>query len=1109
MEPSKEPSRISKDNFLEVPSLSFSCSEDDEVEATFKPGFSPQPARRGSDPFENMYLDTPSSGTRRVSFADTFGLNLVSVKEFDSWEFSSSGTNFDIKKDIFHTEEYVLFPQFDLPPSKEDLMQQLQEQKAILESTECFPGSTCMKGIIRVLNISFEKLVYVRMSLDDWQTHYDILAEYVPNSCDGETDQFSFKIALVPPYQKEGNKIEFCIRYETSIGTFWSNNKGKNYTVVCQKKEQELEPMKPQEEVPNRQIKGCLKVKPSKEESSVTSDKNKFENSNITDTSIPAIVCSHEDKKDLEASNQNVKDVNREHDEHNEKELELMINQHLIRTRRTASRDTKDSFSTGSVDFPNKAEELEKKKVCEEICIDLFKRPLSPNSSVENSLNRGLYHKENECAHQPSEEITPSLEEIKQLLDDDTSGDDYVRLHTNGRDMLDDNANLAKGKGSMQRYFLSSNQPVADNVNEKHEGEAKATEGKDWECLRGESHLKDSTGKGSSEKVYSKSEEEEGEGKRTYLVINEKSNISFQDQDRMTGHSELSMERIGASNQDLASLPRKDTISGHTITEDMFSSLQTNLSWKETVLTRPECDLLSFKGTTLGATTDQVWSPKNGNVLRNDDLSQIEKEKSWVHPEDQKEKTQHKHSCNVLESQGQTKMSKTSRTEQIKELADCQDTWEKRDTTRSLKATPTEELFTCQETAICELSSLADRGVTEKAEAGTAYIIKTTSETTLESMSAREKAIIAKLPQETAQSDRPMEVEGTVFDPHEGRDDNSHYTLCQRDTEGVIYDNDFKKESCLGICKVHVDEIGTEETKSRCPPGKIYDTKKCSIGDKTFVEESLQVITDNQKAASQLDFHLRMLPSDKNTFPENKGHEQVQELPKKTDTVIHSAFNPDNNRSSSNDSYISKSHSKMSVLSDKQAFARENTVSTTSLQSISMKSEYNYNPTNAVQHAEKCYPDSKPGDMSKNSEIETAGYRKDKCEDQICQQGDYNMEQSPGSKILISGDFENMGKAYHENEGLINSGQSLCSSGDKESESSVSTSLFAQESQAESSKSLLSRYMHSKISYFLLFLIFLATIYHYDLMIGLAFYLFSLYWLSWAGGRQEETVKKK
>lgn len=260
MEPSEKSSQMNKDNFLEVPNLSDSFSEDEEVKATFKPGFSPQPSRRGSDSSEDMCLDIPSSGVRRVSFADTFGLNLVSVKEFDCWDLPSVLTNFDSRKDFFYPEEYVLSPLFDLPSSKE-LMQQLQEQKAILESAEYLPGSTSMKGIIRVLNISFEKLVYVRMSLDDWQTHYDILAEYVPNSCDGETDQFSFKISLVPPYQKNGSKVQFCIRYETSVGTFWSNNNGTNYILVCQKKEQELKPVKPWEDLVNRQIKGCLKVK--------------------------------------------------------------------------------------------------------------------------------------------------------------------------------------------------------------------------------------------------------------------------------------------------------------------------------------------------------------------------------------------------------------------------------------------------------------------------------------------------------------------------------------------------------------------------------------------------------------------------------------------------------------------------------------------------------------------------------------------------------------------------------------------------------------------------------------------------------------------------------
>ncbi|XP_008570933.1 PREDICTED: protein phosphatase 1 regulatory subunit 3A [Galeopterus variegatus] len=1115
MEPSEVPSQISKDNFLEVPNLSYSLCEDEEVKATFKPSFSPQPSRRGSDSSEDMYLDIPSSGTRRVSFADSFGFNLVSVKEFDSWELPGVSTNFDLTKNIFRTEEYVLSPLFDLP-SKEDLMQKLQVQKAILESTEYLPGCTTMKGIIRVLNISFEKLVYVRMSLDDWQTHYDILAEYVPNSCDGETDQFSFKISLVPPYQKDGSKVEFCIRYETSVGTFWSNNNGTNYALVCQKKEQEQEPVKPREEAPNKQIKkGCLKVKSSKEES-VTSEDNNFENSKITDTYIPTIVSPHENKEDLETSNQNVEHVNREHDEHNEKELELMINQRLIRSRSTAFRDEKDTFSTDSDNFPNKAEELEKKQIYGEICTDSFKRPLSPSSSAESSIKGDFYHKEqyssgNEGSHQPLEEITSDMGDIKPLLGD-TSNDELVQLHIGSREVLDDNANPAHRSSRVQIYCPSSDQLMASNLNKKHEGGAKKIEIKDWECLRKDFHsdvsayLEESTEMESSKKDYGNGKDEEEQ--RIHLDVNEKQSKNFQsilhDRERKTSHAEISVKGTG----NLTALPSKGrTMPTQSITVGTCHSPRTNLRWEEAVLTTTECDLLTSEVTALRGLTGQVCSPRNGNVLRNDYPFQVEEEKSdRINPEDQNKITQCKQTWNVLESQGKARGSKTNATEQIKEQADCEDMWGKKDNTRSWKASPTEELFTCQKTVCCELSSLADDGITEKAEAGTAYIIKTTSESTLESMSAREKAIIAKLPQETARRDRPIEVKETAFDPHEGRNDGSHYALCQRDTVGVIYDNDFEKESHLGICNVRVDEVEKKEAMSMYNPGKTHDREKRSPGNGTSAEYS-QVITGNQKATSKRDLHLGMLPTDKKVIPENRDRGQVQELSKKMDldTVVHSAFNSDMNGASQNGSNISKHHTKTSVPSYEQAIA----VATMTLQSISTKSEYNCNPTSEIQGIEKHpQPWPKPEEVSKSSGIVTSG-RKERCIGQIFQPGECSVEKSLGPMILISAPLENVEEVRHENEGLTNSGQSLCSSGDKESESSASASLPVRESPAQSNESLLSKYTNSKIPYFLLFLIFLVTIYNYDLMIGLAFYLFSLYWLSWEGGKQKESVKKK
>ncbi|KAB0375919.1 hypothetical protein FD755_012562 [Muntiacus reevesi] len=1028
MEPSEEPSQISKDNFLEVPSLSDSLSEDEEVKATFRPGFSPQPSRRGSDSSEDIYLDSPPSGARRVSFADTFGFNLVSVKEFDSWELPSGSIDFDLRKDVFHTEEYVLSPQFVLPSSKEDLMQQLQVQKAILESTEYPPGSTSMKGIIRVLNISFEKLVYVRMSLDDWQTYYDILAEYIPNSCDGETDQFSFKITLVPPYQKDGSKVEFCIRYETSVGTFWSNNNGTNYVLVCQKKEQEPEPEKLQEDVPNRQIKGCLK-----------------------------------------------------------------INQHLLRS--TASGDEKNT-----VNFPNKADRLEKKQIHGDVYTDLFKRPLSSSSSAERSLKGDFYHKEkyfsgNEHTYQPSEEFTSDTGEIKPSLGN-TSSDEVVQLHASSKEVLDDNANPAKGRGRGQMSCPSADQLMADNLNKKLEREGKEIEVKDWECLRDDFRLDFHSGKsiekGSSKKDYgnSKSEEEQ----RIYLGVNEKQSKSFQsvlhDQERKMSHSEISVEGMGASNRDLTALPSKDTtIHDQSIRADRFHSPRTNLSLEETVSATSDCDLSASKGTSLGGMPGQAGSPRNGNVLRNKYLIQAEEEKSvWINPEDQNKNTQHKQSWNVLESQERARGSKTTITEQSKEQADYEDMWGKRDDTRSLKVNPTQELFTCQETASCELSSLADHGITEKAEAGTAYIIKTTSESTQECMSAREKAIIAKLPQETARSDRPIEVKETAFDPHEGRNDDSHDTLCQRDTVGVIYDNDFEKESCSGICNVHVDEKQKEETIAIYNPGKTHDKKKCVIGNTTSVEESSQVITDNQKAASKLDIHLGMLPTDKKILPENRDHEQVQKLSKRTniDVIIHSSLNSDTNRTSQNGSQVSNHHAKSSVSSHEQTTTIERATTTMTLQSTS-KSEYNCNPTSEIQGTKKhSQPASPLEEVSKSSGIVTLDSTKERCIGQIVKQGECSVEKPLGPTILINEASENIEGVRHENEGLINSGQSLYSSGDKESDSPASDSLPGQESQSQS-ESLLSKYINSKVPYFLLFLIFLVTIYQYDLMIGLAF----------------------
>jgi hypothetical protein len=57
-------------------------------------------------------------------------------------------------------------------------------------------------------------------------------ASYVYYSSDGDTDRFTFVIA-VPASMSVGDHLEFAVRYEVDGGVHWDNNFGKNYSVAC------------------------------------------------------------------------------------------------------------------------------------------------------------------------------------------------------------------------------------------------------------------------------------------------------------------------------------------------------------------------------------------------------------------------------------------------------------------------------------------------------------------------------------------------------------------------------------------------------------------------------------------------------------------------------------------------------------------------------------------------------------------------------------------------------------------------------------------------------------------------------------------------------------
>uniref|UniRef100_A0A673A0Z6 CBM21 domain-containing protein n=1 Tax=Sphaeramia orbicularis TaxID=375764 RepID=A0A673A0Z6_9TELE len=179
-------------------------------EVFLKPPQSPSLRRRCKSlptPTERAKLEISRSRSptseKKVRFADSLGLELISVKHFSD------------------ADE----PEVPEPPT------QSVEVKVLLESVEADEFS--LSGFVRVLNLAFEKSVSLRYSLNNWITFMDSLALYVPDSSDGVTDKFCFKI-IMPTYLDNGGTLQFAIKYCVGGEEYWDNNNGNNYKASLQ-----------------------------------------------------------------------------------------------------------------------------------------------------------------------------------------------------------------------------------------------------------------------------------------------------------------------------------------------------------------------------------------------------------------------------------------------------------------------------------------------------------------------------------------------------------------------------------------------------------------------------------------------------------------------------------------------------------------------------------------------------------------------------------------------------------------------------------------------------------------------------------------------------------
>lgn len=216
--------------------------EDDTENVRLIPRCSPVPRKRGhsihDETAEYMRIHLALPAGKRVLFADTTGGNLVDVKEFVAFESDDEedSARWEEEEAKYRKPEreptYHVHPEFSAP-SGSALLQAVQANKVEVEQM-CPAENEPLGfiGLIRVLNISFHKAVYIRSTMDNWVTYFDHPAEYVHGSHDGDTDQFSFKLSFAPPYITHGSRIEFVVRYETSDGDYWANNSSMNYVVT-------------------------------------------------------------------------------------------------------------------------------------------------------------------------------------------------------------------------------------------------------------------------------------------------------------------------------------------------------------------------------------------------------------------------------------------------------------------------------------------------------------------------------------------------------------------------------------------------------------------------------------------------------------------------------------------------------------------------------------------------------------------------------------------------------------------------------------------------------------------------------------------------------------
>ncbi|XP_055508338.1 protein phosphatase 1, regulatory subunit 3Da [Leucoraja erinacea] len=177
-----------------------------------------------------------SDGSSRVRFADSLGLELTEVRNFDSSVEPTVPSHVLASYSATDPTEHVIWVQrfkmeFTNPKDDENFSERLNSQKVCLEAlTE---SELVISGTILVINLAYHKEVTVRYTCTDWSLFTDVSALFESN-VDGKMDRFTFSLNPTTHMLPAATCLQFAIKYSVDGVEFWDNNNGINYKMTYQ-----------------------------------------------------------------------------------------------------------------------------------------------------------------------------------------------------------------------------------------------------------------------------------------------------------------------------------------------------------------------------------------------------------------------------------------------------------------------------------------------------------------------------------------------------------------------------------------------------------------------------------------------------------------------------------------------------------------------------------------------------------------------------------------------------------------------------------------------------------------------------------------------------------